>query len=111
MLVSVQGREVWEALGEWVIEAKPDLGPGTKGRFDMASQLQPDEVIQPLSNYNAPKDLLLVFDSIVRSNPDLTLYHLRHSFRQPESHAAPQVSRAEAESSEGAAGDGRKGDA
>ena len=40
----MQGREVWEALGDWVTEAKPDLGPGTKQRFEMASQLQPDEV-------------------------------------------------------------------
>lgn len=40
----MQGREVWEALGDWMTEAKPDLGPGTKQRFDMASQLQPDEV-------------------------------------------------------------------
>ncbi len=42
--VPIQGREVWEALGDWVTEAKPDLGPGTKQRFEMAAQLQPDEV-------------------------------------------------------------------
>lgn len=43
-MTTLQGREVWEALGEWVTEVKPELGPGTKQRFDMASQLQPDEV-------------------------------------------------------------------
>ena len=44
---ALQGREVWEALGDWVTEAKPDLGPGTKERFEMASKLQPDEVNSP----------------------------------------------------------------
>ena len=39
---------MWEALGEWVTEAKPDLGPGTKQRFEMASKLQPDEVANSL---------------------------------------------------------------
>ena len=39
---------MWEALGEWVTEAKPDLGPGTKQRFEMASKLQPDEVADSL---------------------------------------------------------------
>ena len=36
---------MWEALGEWVTQAKPQLGPGTKERFEMASKLQPDEVL------------------------------------------------------------------
>lgn len=39
-----QGAEVWEALGEWVQRAQPRLGPGTKERFEMASQLTPEEV-------------------------------------------------------------------
>ena len=39
-----QGAEVWEALGEWMQQAQPQLGPGTKERFDMASQLTPEEV-------------------------------------------------------------------
>lgn len=39
-----QGAEVWEALGEWVTEARPQLGPGTKERFEMASKLTCDEV-------------------------------------------------------------------
>ncbi|KAK9904266.1 hypothetical protein WJX75_008073 [Coccomyxa subellipsoidea] len=41
-----QGAEVWEALGEWVQRAQPQLGPGTKERFEMASQLTPEEVAQ-----------------------------------------------------------------
>ncbi|EIE22650.1 amidase [Coccomyxa subellipsoidea C-169] len=39
-----QGAEVWEALGEWVQSAQPQLGPGTKERFEMASQLTTEEV-------------------------------------------------------------------
>ncbi len=35
---------MWEALGEWVQLAQPQLGPGTKERFDMASQLTTEEV-------------------------------------------------------------------
>ena len=65
--MSVQGREVWEALGDWVTETKPDLGPGTKGRFDMASQLQPDEVIQPGPLHQQARCLLVLPDSIVDS--------------------------------------------
>ena len=57
--VPMQGREVWEALGDWVTEAKPDLGPGTKQRFQMASQLQPDEV-RILSGLVLQQTVLLV---------------------------------------------------
>ncbi len=39
-----QGAEVWEALGEWVQQAQPQFGPGTKERFEMASRLTPEEV-------------------------------------------------------------------
>ena len=39
---------MWEALGKWVTEAKPELGPGTKQRFEMASKLQLDEVANSL---------------------------------------------------------------
>ncbi|CAL8470644.1 g10186 [Coccomyxa elongata] len=39
-----QGAEVWEALGEWVQQAQPHFGPGTKERFEMASRLRPEEV-------------------------------------------------------------------
>ena len=36
---------MWEALGKWVVaQANLEFGPGTKERFQMASQLQPDEV-------------------------------------------------------------------
>lgn len=43
-MMVVQGAEIWEELGDWIISNKPELGPGTKERFQMASQLQPDEV-------------------------------------------------------------------
>ncbi|KAL3161478.1 hypothetical protein ABBQ32_010359 [Trebouxia sp. C0010 RCD-2024] len=39
-----QAAEIWEELGDWITTSKPDLGPGTKERFHMASQLQPDEI-------------------------------------------------------------------
>ena len=41
-----QGAEVWEALGQWVVaQTQLEFGPGTKERFQMASSLQPDEVV------------------------------------------------------------------
>ena len=40
----LQAAEIWEELGDWITINKPELGPGTKERFQMASQLQPDEV-------------------------------------------------------------------
>ena len=52
----LQGAEVWEALGEWVTEAKPQIGPGTRERFEMAAQLQPDEVMQTDLRRGAPPE-------------------------------------------------------
>ena len=43
-----QGAEIWEELGEWITANKPELGPGTKERFQMCSKLTPEEVIRPL---------------------------------------------------------------
>ena len=43
----MQAAEVWEELGDWITTNKPEFGPGTKERFQMASQLQPDEVFVP----------------------------------------------------------------
>ena len=61
-MTTLQAREVWEALGEWVTEAKPELGPGTKQRFDMASQLQPDEAsFCPQSNPDVVPVLIVPF--------------------------------------------------
>lgn len=40
----MQAAEIWEELGDWITTNKPELGPGTKERFQMASQLQPEEV-------------------------------------------------------------------
>ena len=40
----LQAAEIWEELGGWITTNKPEFGPGTKERFQMASQLQPDEV-------------------------------------------------------------------
>ena len=41
----MQAAEIWEELGDWITTNKPELGPGTKERFQMASQLQPEEVL------------------------------------------------------------------
>lgn len=40
----MQAAEIWDELGEWIIANKPDFGPGTKERFQMASKLSPEEV-------------------------------------------------------------------
>ena len=52
MLLVCQGAEVWEALGEWVTEAKPHFGPGTKERFEMASMLPANEVLTRTSPHH-----------------------------------------------------------
>lgn len=39
----LQGYEVWQALGGWVSEAKPNLGPGVSDRFKMASGITQQE--------------------------------------------------------------------
>lgn len=39
----LQGYEVWQALGGWVSEAKPNLGPGISERFKMASGITQQE--------------------------------------------------------------------
>ena len=46
MDIPAQGAEIWEELGEWIVENKPQFGPGTKERFQMTSSLQPEEVQQ-----------------------------------------------------------------
>ncbi len=40
----MQGAEIWQELGEWITANKPQFGPGTKERFEMASKLTPEEV-------------------------------------------------------------------
>lgn len=35
----VQAASIWNNLGEWVTQIKPNLGPGIRERFDWASQL------------------------------------------------------------------------
>ena len=66
-----QGAEVWEALGEWVQRAQPQLGPGTKERFEMASQLTPEEVrcCIAISHYSPHHLVMRAFlcNAIVRS--------------------------------------------
>lgn len=39
-----QGAEIWEELGDWITTNKPQFGPGTKERFEMASKLTHEEV-------------------------------------------------------------------
>lgn len=43
-IYSMQGAEIWEELGDWITTNKPQFGPGTKERFEMASKLTPGEV-------------------------------------------------------------------
>lgn len=38
-----QGFEIWQALGPWITEAKPNLGPGVSDRFKMASGITKEE--------------------------------------------------------------------
>jgi amidase len=40
----IQGSEIWKNYGPWVVETKPQFGPGIKERMDMASSLRVDEV-------------------------------------------------------------------
>ena len=40
----MQGAEIWQELGAWITANKPQFGPGTKERFEMASKLTPEEV-------------------------------------------------------------------
>ncbi|RKL68268.1 amidase [Salipaludibacillus neizhouensis] len=35
----IQGKEIWDAHGDWVKAVKPEFGPGIKERFEMASHL------------------------------------------------------------------------
>lgn len=39
-----QAAEIWQELGEWITANKPQFGPGTKERFEMASKLTPEEI-------------------------------------------------------------------
>jgi amidase len=41
--VFAQGREIWQAHGEWVTKHQPDFGPGIRDRFDMASRITDQE--------------------------------------------------------------------
>jgi amidase len=41
---TLQAAEIWAALGAWVTEAKPQLGPGVKERFAYAATIARDQV-------------------------------------------------------------------
>ena len=43
MYVWSQGCDVWQALGPWVTEAQPNLGPGVSDRFKMAAGISQEE--------------------------------------------------------------------
>lgn len=43
LLAVLQGFDVWQALGGWVTEAKPKLGPGVSDRFKMAAGITQQE--------------------------------------------------------------------
>lgn len=36
---TLQGKEIWQAHGEWIEKEKPVFGPGIKERFDLASKV------------------------------------------------------------------------
>lgn len=40
----VQTAEVWQTHGAWVTTAQPNFGPGISERFDLAAQIDPEEV-------------------------------------------------------------------
>ena len=40
----VQGAEIWNSLGAWITEAKPELGPGIVDRVAGAKAVTPDQV-------------------------------------------------------------------
>lgn len=40
----LQAAEVWACHGDWVTSAQPVFGPGIKDRFQMASQITPEQV-------------------------------------------------------------------
>lgn len=42
-ITTQQGFEIWQALGPWVSEAKPNLGPGVADRFKMAAGISREE--------------------------------------------------------------------
>ena len=44
VVCGMQAAEIWQELGEWITANKPQFGPGTKERFEMASKLTPEEV-------------------------------------------------------------------
>lgn len=44
-----QGREIWEAHGEWVTTASPSFGPGVRERFEMCSRITDAEVQEALA--------------------------------------------------------------
>ncbi len=39
----IQGAEIWQSLGAWVEEAKPELGPGIRERVELASQIRQED--------------------------------------------------------------------
>ena len=41
---TLQAAEIWATLGAWVSEAKPQLGPGVKERFEYAATITRDQV-------------------------------------------------------------------
>ena len=41
---TLQAAEIWTTLGAWVTEAKPQLGPGIKERFEYAATITPAQV-------------------------------------------------------------------
>ncbi len=41
---TLQAAEIWATLGAWVTEAKPQLGPGVKERFEYAATITRDQV-------------------------------------------------------------------
>lgn len=47
-----QAAEAWEALGAWILDAKPEFGPGIKERFEAAAKLDPQQVFVFLDPVN-----------------------------------------------------------
>lgn len=65
---TIQGAEIWNSLGAWIREAKPELGPGVDERIAWAQEVTSDQVasaravrssiVEQLQNTLLPGDVL-----------------------------------------------------
>ncbi len=75
---TLQAAEIWNSVGGWVEEVKPQFGPGVRERFEAAAQLDPAEVaaaqlvrgaVQARMDELLPQDTFLLLPSTPRIAP------------------------------------------